>query len=109
MLGGIRRMSFREPGREPIWGWGVWPRGMAWAACWAKVTPLGMGGDADGVAWRRCGNGCWPWKCCGGIRWPPSWGGVASPSSSDASSTPPFEVRGALVLVWSAVLCLRAR
>ncbi len=86
-------MSFLEVGRDPIWGCGVWPR---W--CCGNGTPLGMGGDADGVVCRMCGKGC-PWKC-GGIRWPSmtstTWGGVPSTSSSDPSSAPPLKSEGPL-------------
>lgn len=47
MFGPILRMSFRDDGREPIWGCGVWlPPG-----CEPKV-PLGIGGEAEAVWFR---------------------------------------------------------
>lgn len=47
MFAPIRCMSFRDDGREPIWGCGVWPRGPF--VGWPAKTPLGIGGEADGV------------------------------------------------------------
>ncbi len=81
MLGPMRPMSLRDDGREPIWGCGVWPRGPL-----ATKTPLGMGGEAEGVWCLMRGNGGgWAWKWGRRSSMP---GGV--PFSSSSSSPSPF-------------------
>jgi hypothetical protein len=78
-------MCALEFGRERWLGCGEGPR---W---WKGMPPLGMGGEAEGVACRMC------WKACACCRWcgiRACSGGVwesrgAAPSSSSSSSSSP--------------------